>query len=365
MVEAMEALGFVRFRLAGHDRGGRVAYRLALDHPGRLEKLAVLDIVPTWDMWHRIDARLAYAHLALDLPGAAGAVPRDADRPRSGRSSATREARAGAKAKDVSVFDPRALAHYHAVFQDPLRIHATCEDYRAGRTTDLAHDEADRAAGNKIACPVLALWGAAACPPMPASIRSRPGANGRRTCAASPSSAGITCRRRIRPRPRGHCWNSSARAKIPAMTTIDRQSAFSGTKEVAEPLRFDVGAARSLSRARTCRALPGRSLVQPVQGRPVQSDLSAGNAAARATCCGESRRASCCPRRTRSTANSASSARLHAQGFPVAEPVLYCADDSIVGTRVLRHGLCRGPRVLGAADAGAPIRPSAPRSTTP
>src|SRR5216683_3769192 len=59
MVQAMEALGFVRFRLAGHDRGGRVGYRLALDHPGRLEKLATLDIVPTWAMWHHMDARLA------------------------------------------------------------------------------------------------------------------------------------------------------------------------------------------------------------------------------------------------------------------------------------------------------------------
>ena len=59
MVEAMETLGFVRFRLAGHDRGARVGYRLALEHPGRLEQLAVLDIVTTWDMWHRMDARLA------------------------------------------------------------------------------------------------------------------------------------------------------------------------------------------------------------------------------------------------------------------------------------------------------------------
>ena len=73
MVEAMEALGFVRFRLAGHDRGGRVGYRLALDHPGRLEQLAVLDIITTWDMWHRFDARLAsrawhWTFLALPEP---------------------------------------------------------------------------------------------------------------------------------------------------------------------------------------------------------------------------------------------------------------------------------------------------------
>jgi haloacetate dehalogenase len=73
-------------------------------------------------------------------------------------------ARAGAKAKEASIFDPRALAHYHAAYQDPTRIHAMCEDYRAGHTTDLAHDEADREAGKKIGCPVLALWGSSGLP---------------------------------------------------------------------------------------------------------------------------------------------------------------------------------------------------------
>jgi haloacetate dehalogenase len=68
------------------------------------------------------------------------------------------------KSKDLTSFDPRALAHYRAAFSDPLRIHATCEDYRAGRTTDLAHDEADRDRGNKISCPLLAIWGAAGIP---------------------------------------------------------------------------------------------------------------------------------------------------------------------------------------------------------
>ena len=71
MIQVMEALGFDRFRLAGHDRGGRVGYRLALDHPGRLDQLAVLDIVTTWDMWHRMDARLAaraWHWLFLSLP---------------------------------------------------------------------------------------------------------------------------------------------------------------------------------------------------------------------------------------------------------------------------------------------------------
>ena len=148
MVEAMEALGFVRFRLAGHDRGGRVGYRLALDHPGRLEQLAVLDIITTWDMWHRMNAQLAsrawhWMFLALPEPFPETLIGHD-----PGFFFDSR-ARAGAKAKDIAIFDPRALAHYHAAYQDPLRIHAMCEDYRAGRTTDLAHDEADRARRQK------------------------------------------------------------------------------------------------------------------------------------------------------------------------------------------------------------------------
>jgi haloacetate dehalogenase len=158
MIDVMEALGHGRFLLAGHDRGGRVAYRLALDHPGRLEKLAVLDIVPTWAMWHRMDARLAHRawhwmFLALPHPFPETMIGKD---PLFFFDS---RAAAGTKIKSLSAFDPRALAHYHAFFSDPLRIYATCEDYRAGRSTDLADDEADRAAGKRIACPLLAIWG--------------------------------------------------------------------------------------------------------------------------------------------------------------------------------------------------------------
>ena len=162
MVEVMEKLGHVRFRLAGHDRGGRVAYRLALDHPGRLEKLATLDIVPTsYDVaQHRRAVRVP--HLALDLPGAARAVPRGDDRPRSGRLLESHE-RARHQGEIADVRSARACA-LPRFFQDPLRIHATCEDYRAGRTTDLKNDEADRAAGKKITCPMLALWGAVGIP---------------------------------------------------------------------------------------------------------------------------------------------------------------------------------------------------------
>jgi haloacetate dehalogenase len=163
MIEVMDQLGFARFRLAGHDRGGRVGYRLALDHPGRIAQLAVLDIVPTWDMWHRMNAALAsrawhWMFLALPAPFPETLIGHDP------MFFFDARARAGAKAKTVSIFDPRALAHYHAAYEDPLHIHAMCEDYRAGRTTDLAHDEADRAAGKKIGCPVLALWGSGGLP---------------------------------------------------------------------------------------------------------------------------------------------------------------------------------------------------------
>ena len=163
MVELMEKLGHARFALAGHDRGGRVAYRLALDHPGRLAKLAVLDIVPTWHMWHDLDARLAYriwhwTFLALPAPGPENVIGRDPVAFWDWKTAP------GTKSKDLSSFDPRALAHYRAFYSDPLRIHATCEDYRAGRTTDLKNDEADRAAGKKIGCPLLAIWGAAGIP---------------------------------------------------------------------------------------------------------------------------------------------------------------------------------------------------------
>ena len=163
MVELMEKLGHIRFRLAGHDRGGRVAYRLALDHPQRLEKLSTLDIIPTYDMWHGIDAKLAFRIWHWTFLALPASFPEEV----IGRDPVAfwdRKGAPGTGDKSLSKFDPRALAHYHAFFSDPLRIHATCEDYRAGRTTDLKNDEADRAAGKKIACPLLVLWGAAGIP---------------------------------------------------------------------------------------------------------------------------------------------------------------------------------------------------------
>src|SRR6202162_163022 len=163
MIEIMEKLGHVRFRLAGHDRGGRVAYRLALDHRGRLERLATLDIVLTYAMWHGMDRNLAmkvwhWLFLAQPYPLPEMLIGKAPVEYLDWKMASW------TKSKDLSAFDPRALAHYRAFFQDPSRIRATCEDYRAGEGIDLAHDEADRAAGKKIACPLLALWGAAGIP---------------------------------------------------------------------------------------------------------------------------------------------------------------------------------------------------------
>ena len=163
MIELMEKLGHARFYLAGHDRGGRVSYRLALDHPGRLIKLAVLDIIPTFEMWHRMDHTLAmkvwhWPFLAQKYPMPEMLIEK------APIEYLDYKMASWTKAKDLSAFDPRALAHYRAFFSDPLRIHATCEDYRAGETTDLGHDEFDHAARNKISTPMIALWGSAGIP---------------------------------------------------------------------------------------------------------------------------------------------------------------------------------------------------------
>jgi len=155
-VAAMARLGFARFAVAGHDRGGRVAYRLALDHPGCVSRLAVLDIVPTLERFEQLDARNALAvyhwlFLAqpFDLPERLIAGDPDFYLDWTLRSWL------GAGA----ALAPEAMADYRRAFRRPDVIHAACEDYRAGATLDCEHDRADRAAGRRIACPLLALWG--------------------------------------------------------------------------------------------------------------------------------------------------------------------------------------------------------------
>ena len=156
MVDVMRHFGFPRFRLAGHDRGGRVAHRLCVDHPQCVERVAVLDISPTRLMFGKTDQAFATAYYhwffliqPFDLPERLiGADPLYYLRKKTaGWGSA------------ANIFDPRAFAEYARCFADPATIHATCEDYRAAASIDLVHDDADVAAGRKIACPLLVLWG--------------------------------------------------------------------------------------------------------------------------------------------------------------------------------------------------------------
>jgi len=158
IVALMRELGHERFRLAGHDRGARVGYRLALDHPERIERLAVLDIVPTGEMWRGMDAARAMAvyhwmFLAQPEPLPETLIARSA------REYIDHTLASWTTTRSLACFGEEALTSYRAAFADPARIHAFCEDYRAGATIDRANDERDMAAGAEIAAPLLALWG--------------------------------------------------------------------------------------------------------------------------------------------------------------------------------------------------------------
>lgn len=191
VVAVMEALGHVRFALAGHDRGARVAYRLALDQPGRVERLALLDILPTFHVWRQIEAGA--------MPGAHWeflARPRPEPEAEIGRDPLPYFEGLLAKwsgTGDLTAFDPRALASYRASCNEPSRIHAFCEDYRAGASLDRAQDEADVTAGETIACPVFVLAST-----FYLTRRQEPGAETalavwRRTFAPGATGAEVSC----------------------------------------------------------------------------------------------------------------------------------------------------------------------------
>jgi haloacetate dehalogenase len=151
-VALMQHFGFDEFVVAGHDRGGRCAYRMALDHPERVRKVAVLDIIPTGEAFRRTDMSFAmgYWHwffLAQPAPFPEQVILANPDQ------YYFRQAR-----NSRNFFDPEALADYLECVHDPETVHAMCEDYRAAATFDFALDEADRGV-NKIRSPLLALWG--------------------------------------------------------------------------------------------------------------------------------------------------------------------------------------------------------------
>ena len=155
MVAVMERLGFDRFSVAGHDRGGRVAYRLALDHPGEVERLAVLDILPTGTVWERADARFALAYWPWSLLAQPEPLP---ERLVAAAPEAVVDDALGGWGSPATAFEPEARAAYVEALRDPAHVHAICEEYRAAATLDREHDDADRASGRRIACPLLVLW---------------------------------------------------------------------------------------------------------------------------------------------------------------------------------------------------------------
>jgi haloacetate dehalogenase len=152
LIDVMDKLGFPTFTLIGHDRGGRVSYRLTLDHPNRVERLAVLDVIPILEAWNRSDARFAQTYWPWILLSQQNPLPESylLGAPRAvfgnpfGHGS----------------FGPEILAEYLRTFRDPARIHGICEEYRAAATIDVEHDRADKHASNRIQCPMLHLWAA-------------------------------------------------------------------------------------------------------------------------------------------------------------------------------------------------------------
>src|SRR6266545_2641446 len=157
MVIVMERLGFPRCSVAGHDRGGRVAYRMALDHPSRVARLAVLDILPTGTVWDRADARFALAFWPWSLLAQPEPLP---ERILAAAPEAIVDDALGGWGSPPAVFPPEVREAYVQALRDPAHVHAICEEYRAAATLDREHDKADSMAGRRIACPLLALWSA-------------------------------------------------------------------------------------------------------------------------------------------------------------------------------------------------------------
>ena len=157
--EVMSQLGFDQFCVAGHDRGGRVAYRTALDHPERVQRLAVLDVIPIDAAWEHADDRLALGFWPWSLLAQPAPLP---ERLVAAAPEAVIDHALGPEwGTPAETFDAATRARYVAQLRDPEHLHAICEEYRAAAGIDREHDSADRRDGRRIACPALALWSAA------------------------------------------------------------------------------------------------------------------------------------------------------------------------------------------------------------
>ena len=156
-IEVMAALGYERFYAAGHDRGARVLHRMCLDHPNKVARAAILDIVPQHHLFNNMTKAWAtfswhwfFMIQPYDFP----------EHLMSADPDFFIEKKLAKTAQGLSFFDPRALAEYKRYMRNPATVHAMCEDYRATATIDFAMDTEDFEAGRKITCPVLLLWGA-------------------------------------------------------------------------------------------------------------------------------------------------------------------------------------------------------------
>jgi haloacetate dehalogenase len=156
MVAVMQSLGFATFRVLAHDRGARVAHRLALDHPQAVERMALLDIAPTLAMYEQTSDTFARAYwhwFFLIQPAPLPERLIEAD-----PAAYVRDVM-GRRSAGLAPFDTRALAEYQRCLALPGAAHGICEDYRAAATIDLEHDRFDRDAGNRLALPLMVLWG--------------------------------------------------------------------------------------------------------------------------------------------------------------------------------------------------------------
>jgi haloacetate dehalogenase len=155
MVQVMKRLGFERFMIAGHDRGGRVAYRLALDHPSEVSKVAVLDVIPTAAAWDRADARLALGFWPWSLLAQPEPLP---ERLIGAAPDAVVDNSIAHWGSSADVFSADIRDAYVDALRDPAHVHAICEEYRAAATVDREHDALDQSNGRRIGCPLLTLW---------------------------------------------------------------------------------------------------------------------------------------------------------------------------------------------------------------
>jgi len=150
LVAVMDKLGFAKFDLVGHDRGGRVSYRLALDHPEKVQRLAVFDVIPISEAWGHADAKFAMTYWPWSLLSQKAPVP---EKYLLGAPGAVFD-----NAFGQGSFGPEIRSEYMETYRDSDRVHAICEEYRAAATLDIEHDKTDQKESRRITCPMLHLW---------------------------------------------------------------------------------------------------------------------------------------------------------------------------------------------------------------